>query len=222
MLKKIIKHRIIMFKEDIFEEKTDNILDYQNTCSEFITDISKDYKDWVDRYNLENKESERRKNIINTTIHNTNEWIHKYGNDIKKIDVIMNDGINKMAENTSGYPFRFKISIDQSTRYIFHMIGKTKFNIKAIPREGRSIQIGRYDKENVVLFNSNTNKATYSIPEESFRPADLLDDYIVIDTSECDVGDIISFTVVAEEIKDNTHVTERRGISTIILIVNER
>ncbi len=210
----------VMINEDIYEEKTNSILDYQNTCSEFIMDISKDYKDWVDRYNLENEESQRRKNIIDTIIHSTNQWIHNYGNNIKKIDIIMNDGINKMAENTAGYPFSYKISMDQSTKYIFHKIGKIKFNIKAIPRNDRSMHLGRYDKENIILFNSNNNKATYCIPEESFKQVDLLDDYIIIDASDCNLGDIISFTVVVEETKDNNVVTERRGISTITLTVD--
>ncbi len=208
-----------MINADIFEEKTKSIADYQNTCSEFIIDISKDYKDWVDRYNLGNEETLKRKNIIDAIIHNTNQWIHSYGNDIKKIDIIMNDGISKMAENTAGYPFSFKISMDQLTKYIFHKIGKIKFNIKAIPTKGRSIQIGKYDKENIILFNSNNNKATYSITDESFKPADILDDYFIIDASDCNVEDIISFTVVVEEIKNNA-VMERRGVSTIALIVN--
>jgi hypothetical protein len=41
-----------MFASDAGSERATSIEDYQNTCTEFITDISRDYKDWVDRYQL--------------------------------------------------------------------------------------------------------------------------------------------------------------------------
>ena len=49
-----------MFAVDGGSERATSIEDYQNTCSEFITDISKDYKDWVDRYQLIEEESKYR------------------------------------------------------------------------------------------------------------------------------------------------------------------
>ena len=50
----------------------------------------------------------------------TNEFIFKYGDTIKKIDIIMNDGINKMAETTAGYPFKYDIFVNNASRYIIH------------------------------------------------------------------------------------------------------
>ena len=51
-----------MFATDSSSERATSIEDYQNTCMEFIIDISRDYKDWVDRYELSNDEITKRKN----------------------------------------------------------------------------------------------------------------------------------------------------------------
>jgi len=37
-------------------------------------------------------------------VRTTNEWIYRYSDTIKKIDIVMNHDINKLAENTAGYP----------------------------------------------------------------------------------------------------------------------
>ena len=37
-----------MFASDADSERATSIEDYQNTCSNFIIDLSKDYKDWID------------------------------------------------------------------------------------------------------------------------------------------------------------------------------
>ncbi|MCD6037186.1 MAG: uncharacterized protein K0S67_1074, partial [Nitrososphaeraceae archaeon] len=45
-----------MFASDTDSDRASSIEDYQNTCTEFINDISRDYKDWVDRYQLSQEE----------------------------------------------------------------------------------------------------------------------------------------------------------------------
>jgi hypothetical protein len=81
-------------------EKED-IKNYQNTCSEFLKDLSSDYLAWVERYNLKTEETKRRKEKINEIVLKSSNIIFNYGDTIKKIDIIMNDGINKMAEHTA-------------------------------------------------------------------------------------------------------------------------
>jgi hypothetical protein len=49
------------------------------------------------------------------------------------------------------------------------------------------------------------------------READILDDYIIIDTKSCHRHDLISVTTVVEEL-EKEYVTESRGCSTIILL----
>ena len=89
--------------KNINSEK-ENIKNYQNTCSEFIKDLSLDYLNWVDRYNLNQEETKMRKEKINEIVIKSSRIIYKFGDTIKKIDIIMNDGITKMAEYTAGLP----------------------------------------------------------------------------------------------------------------------
>lgn len=204
--------------KNINSEK-ENINNYQNTCSEFIKDLSLDYLNWVDRYNLTSEEMKMRKQKINDTVIKSSHIIDKFGDTIKKIDIIMNDGISKMAEYTAGYPFQFSILVNNLTRYTYNPGGKIRLNIKAIPNYGKGVRIGSYDKSNLILLNSSSS-VNYSFNKSSLETADILDDYIIIDAKNCLNNDIISVTVIVEEIKDNI-VFEKRGFSTLILVIQK-
>lgn len=195
----------------------ENIKNYQNTCSEFIKDLSLDYLHWVDRYNLNQGETKMRKEKINEIVIKSNHIIYKFGDTIKKIDIIMNDGISKMAEYTAGYPFHFSIVVNNMTSYTYHPIGKIRLNIKAIPNYGKGVRIGNYDKNDLILLNSSS-PVNYSFNKSSLESADILDDYIIIDAKNCQKNDIISATVIVEEVKDNI-VFEKRGFSTLVLVI---
>lgn len=205
-----------MFASDAGSERASSVEDYQNTCAEFIVDISRDYKDWVDRYQLSEGETISRKATIDKLARTTNEWIYKYSDTIKKIDIVMNDGINKMAENTAGYPFNFQVSVNNMQRYTMHFVGQVKLNVKATPREDRLARMGNYDKDQLLLINSSS-PVNFNLSNESLKGADILDDYFVIDASHCQRNDLISVTVIAEEFVQD-YVTERRGYSTLILL----
>lgn len=204
--------------KNINSEK-ENINNYQNTCSEFIKDLSLDYLNWVDRYNLTSEEMKMRKQKINDTVIKSSHIIDKFGDTIKKIDIIMNDGISKMAEYTAGYPFQFTILVNNLTRYTYNPGQKIRLNIKAIPNYGKGVRIGSYDKSNLILLNSSSS-VNYSFNKSSLETADILDDYIIIDAKNCLNNDIISVTVIVEEIKDNI-VFEKRGFSTLILVIQK-
>ncbi|MGC2426050.1 MAG: hypothetical protein WA421_03365 [Nitrososphaeraceae archaeon] len=207
----------MMFAADTGSDRATSIEDYQNTCTEFIMDISKDYKDWVDRYQLSEEENMSRKAIINNVINTSNDWIFKYANTIKKIDIVMNDGVNKMAENTAGYPFKFEIFVNNMTRYTIHPIDEVKMNVRAIPREGRLARIGNYYKNQLLLINSSS-PVNFLVSPESLKSVDILNDYIIIDAKNCRKYDLISVTIVVEEV-DGNFVTESRGYSTLILLL---
>lgn len=206
-----------MFASDSGSERATSIEDYQNTCTEFITDISDDYMDWIERYQLGEEETARRKATINHIVKTTNDWIVKYGTTIKKIDIVMNDGVNKMAENTAGYPFQFDVLVNKMERFTIHPIGEVRVNIKATPRSGRLARIGNYQKDQLLLINSSS-PVKFSISKESMKAADVLDDYIIIDANNCQRHDLISLTPVVEEI-ESEYVTESRGYTTIILLL---
>ena len=206
-----------MFATDSSSERATSIEDYQNTCSEFITDISRDYVDWIERYQLGEQETARRKETINRIVKTTNDWIVKYGTTIKKVDIVMNDGVNKMAENTAGYPFQFDVLVNRMSRFITHPVGEVRANIKATPRPGRLARIGNYQKNQLLLINSSS-PVKFSISKESMKGADILDDYIILDTNNCQSHDLISLTSVVEEV-EGEYITESRGYTTIILLL---
>src|SRR5918911_3505548 len=207
---------LLMFAIDGASERATSIEDYQNTCTEFITDISKDYKDWVDRYQLSEEEIRSRKASIENIVQTTNDWIFKYADTIKKVDIIMNDGINKMAENTAGYPFEFKVFVNNMSRYTIHPIGEVQLNVIVNPRNGRLARIGNYGKDQLFLINSSS-QVDFRVSHESLRGVDILSDYIVIDAKNCLKHDIISITVLTEEVNENS-VMESRGYTTLILL----
>ena len=206
-----------MFATDSSSERATSIEDYQYTCTEFITDISRDYKDWVDRYQLSNEESSKRKESIDNVVTTTNNWIRNFCNTIKKVDIVMNDGINKMAENTAGYPFHFEVSVNSVKRYAKHNQGTIALRVKAIPKEGRMVRLGKYSKNELFLISSSS-PISPTVSEESMNIVDILDDYITVDASSCEKGSIVSITIIVEEVKDD-YVSESRGYSTVIMIV---
>jgi len=205
-----------MFTSDTGSERASSVEDYQNTCAEFIVDISKDYEDWVDRYQLGEEEMKSRKAIIGNIVQTTNEWIYRFSDTIKKIDIVMNDGINKMAENTAGYPFNFQVSVNNMRRYTMNSVGQVKLNVKATPREGKLARIGNYQKDQLLLISSSS-PVNFNFSNESLKGADILDEYLVINASQCQRNDLISVTVIVEEM-DQDYPTERRGYSTLILL----
>lgn len=206
-----------MFATDSSSERATSIEDYQYTCTEFISDISRDYKDWVDRYQLSNEESSKRKESIDNVVTTTNNWIRNFCNTIKKVDIVMNDGINKMAENTAGYPFHFEVSVNSVKRYAKHNQGTIALRVKAIPKEGRMVRLGKYSKNELFLISSSS-PISPTVSDESMNIVDILDDYITVDASSCEKGSIVSITIIVEEVKDD-YVSESRGYSTVIMIV---
>jgi hypothetical protein len=205
-----------MFASDSGSDRATSIEDYQNTCAEFIIDISKDYKDWVDRYQLSEEENKLRKGNIDNVINTTNSWIFKYADTIKKVDIIMNDGVSKMAENTAGYPFKFEVSVNNMARYTIHPVGDVKLNVRAIPRNGRLVCIGNYHRDQLLLINS-TSAVNFNVSTESLKGADILNDYIIINAKNCRKNDVLSVTIVVNESNGNS-VTESRGYSTLVLL----
>ena len=205
-----------MVFRDTTSERASSVQDYQLTCTDFINDISKDYKDWVDRYQLSLPESAERKERIDSVAVTTSDWISNYGLNIKKVDIIMNDGINKMAEYTAGYPFDYEITVGAGKRFIKQQLQKIALTVTAVPRQGRMIRIGGYQKGQVFLISSE-KEIKYTASNESFVGADILKDMIVLETTPCERGDLVSITVVVEEIQDS-YVTEKRGYTTLILL----
>jgi hypothetical protein len=157
-----------------------------------------------------------RKKSIDKVVETTNEWIGKYGNTIKKIDIIKDDGINKMAEFTAGFPFDFNIYVEDQSRYVHASMGQIRLNVKAKPREERKIRIAYWMKEQFVQLLSSCN-VSVDKNQIDFQPKDTLDEYVVFDATSCKPTDIISITIAAEEVSENFG-GEKRGLTTLIRI----
>ena len=141
-------------------ERTDNVTDYKRTCIDFIEDISGSYLEWVDYYKLPEDEDKKRRDEIASIIERTNTWLAKIPQSIKAVDVVMNDGIQKMAEATAGKPFQIGVFINQKSDYTMAKPGIIDVNVKASGREGRKTKLG-FHHQNERFRIETTGKAFF-------------------------------------------------------------
>ena len=208
-------------RTDYASEITDNVTDYKRTCIDFIEDISGSYLEWVDLYTKRNEipidEDKKRRKEIASIIEKTNNWLAKVPQSIKAVDVVMNDGIQKMAEATAGKPFQIGVYINQKSEYTMAKPGIIDVNVKAAGRDGRKTKLGFHQKEQRFRIEA-TGKAFFDETNISETEFDLMDIHLMLNTKECKQRDVISFTIIVSEIKDGVEV-DRRGLSTVLHIV---
>jgi hypothetical protein len=155
--------------------RTNNVNDYKITCIDFITDIANDYFAWIDYYKLAEDEDKKRRTEINSTIKRTNEWIAKVAQTIKAVDVVMNDGIQKMAESTAGKPFQIGVFVNGSSSYTMTKPGIIDVTIKATGRNARKTKLGFHFKSD--RFRIESTCAAYFdesiLPDSEFELMDI-------------------------------------------------
>ena len=202
-------------------ERTDNVTDYKRTCIDFIEDISGSYLEWVDFYSNRNEidkdEDKKRRNEIAAIIEKTNTWLAKVPTSIKAVDVVMNDGIQKMAEATAGKPFQIGVFVNKKSEYTMAKPGIIDVHVKSIGRDGRKTKLGFHHQSQRFRIET-TGKVFFdetNIPENEF---DILDLHLKLDASQCKQRDVISFTVIISEVKNGVEF-DRRGLSTVVHIV---
>lgn len=198
-------------------ERASSVEDYKVTCMQFIKDISNDYIAWIDYYKLLPEEDKTRRYKIHAIVERTNEWIAKVATTIKGVDVAMNDGIQKMAENTAGYPFQIGVFINNISGYTLAKPGIIDINVKAVGREGCKVKLGWHQKEKRFQVSSTT-PVTIDESNISEQDFEMLDLHLKMDAQKCQPRDLVSFTLVVSETKDRQE-HERRGITTIVHIV---
>ena len=202
-------------------ERTDNVTDYKRTCIDFIEDISGSYLEWIDFYSnrneIDNNEDKKRRNEITAIIEKTNTWLAKIPTSIKAVDVVMNDGIQKMAEATAGKPFQIGVFVNKKSEYTMAKPGIIDVHVKSIGRDGRKTKLGFHHQSQRFRIET-TGKAFFdetALPENEF---DSLDIHLKLDASQCVQRDGISFTVIISEMKGGVEY-DRRGLSTVVHIV---
>lgn len=196
-------------------ERTDNVDDYKITCMQFIKDISNDYLAWVDYYKLPSDEDKRRRDRIFATVERTNDWIAKVATTIKGVDVVMNDGIQKMAESTAGYPFQIGVFVNNNSGYTMAKPQMIEINVKSVGREGRKVKLGWHQKDNRFLINTTGKDVKIDESAISDIEFDFLDLTLQMNALGCQPRDLISFTLIVSETMEGQEV-ERRGMTTII------
>ena len=203
--------------DDENSERAANVDSYRITCIDFIKDISQDYLAWVDRYKLPEEEDKKRRTEIATIIERTNEWIAKVPQTFKAVDVVMNDGIQKMAEATAGKPFQIGVFVDKKSGYTLAKPGIIDVNVKAAGRKNSKTKLGSHAKEQRFRIES-TGKAFFDETNVTEDESDLLDINLKLNAEECKQRDVISFTVIVSEMQNGMEY-DRRGVSTVIHIV---
>jgi len=203
--------------DDENSERAANVDSYRITCIDFIKDISQDYLAWVERYKLPEEEDKKRRTEIATIIERTNEWIAKVPQTFKAVDVVMNDGIQKMAEATAGKPFQIGVFVDKKSGYTLAKPGIIDVNVKAAGRENSKTKLGSHAKEQRFRIES-TGKAFFDETNVTEDENDLLDINLKLNAEECKQRDVISFTIIVSEMQNGMEY-DRRGVSTVIHIV---
>ena len=198
-------------------ERTDNVTDYKRTCIDFIEDISGSYLEWVDYYKLPKDEDTKRRKEIASIIERTNTWLAKIPQSIKAVDVVMNDGIQKMAEATAGKPFQIGVFVNQKSDYTMAKPGIINVNVKASGGEGIKTKLGFHHQSERFRIEA-TGKAFFDETNLSEDEFDLMDINLKLNAQECKQRDVISFTIIVSEMKDGIEF-DRRGLSTVIHIV---
>ncbi|MBI3255006.1 MAG: hypothetical protein HYZ55_03885 [Nitrosarchaeum sp.] len=198
-------------------ERTDNVNDYKVTCIDFIKDISHDYEAWVDYYKLPEDEDKKRRAGIQATIERTNEWIAKVAQTIKAVDIVMNDGIQKMAESTAGKPLEIGVFVNGKSSYTMANTGIIDVNVKSSGRQDRKTKLGFHFKDTRFRIES-TCGAFFDENNLLTEEFDLMDIHIKLHAENANQRDVISFTVTISEMENDIEF-ERRGLTTIIHIV---
>ena len=204
-------------RTDDESERTDNVTDYKRTCIDYIEDISGSYLEWVDYYKLPEDEDKKRRSEIASIIKRTNTWLAKVPQSIKAVDVVMNDGIQKMAEATAGKPFQIGVFVNQKSDYTMAKPGIIDVNVKAVGQNGMKTKLG-FHHQNERFRIETTGKAFFAETNLSETEFDLMDIHLKLNAQECKQRDVISFTVIVSEMKDGIEI-DRRGLSTVVHIV---
>lgn len=197
--------------------RTDNVDDYKRTCIDFIEDISHDYEAWVDYYKLPEDEDKLRRAGICATITRTNDWIAKVAQSIKAVDVIMNDGIQKMAESTAGKPLEIGVFINHKSSYTETNPGIIDVNVKGHGRNGRKMRLGFHFKHDRFRIESTCGASLdeNNLPVQDF---DEMDIHLKLHAENAKQRDVISFTVTVSEIENDVEI-DRRGLTTIVHLI---
>ena len=162
-------------------------------------------------------EDKRRRSGIRATITRTNEWIAKVAQSIKAVDVVMNDGIQKMAESTAGKPLEIGVFVNNTASYAEASPGVIDVNVKASGRDGRKAKLGFHFKDDRFRIES-TCGAYLEETDLPLNEFEMMDIHLKLHAENGKRRDVISFTVTVCETENDVEI-DRRGLTTIVHLV---
>lgn len=195
-------------------ERTDDPGSYRRTCSEFVESMVPDYEAWVEYYKLPPEEDARRRAGIASAASSCVKWMEEHAGTIRAIDVVMNDGIQKMAEATAGRPFQLGVFVGSSPGYASAPAGMVPVRVRAHGREGRLTRLG-FHYGNARFRIDSTFDAR--MPEPGAADCESMDVQVALDARSASPGDLVSFTVTVVELRGGAEA-DRRGVTTLVRI----
>lgn len=195
-------------------ERTDDPGSYRRTCAEFVQSMVPDYEAWVEYYKLPPEEDARRRAGISSAASRCLEWMRESAGTIRAIDLVMNDGIQKMAEATAGRPFQLGVFVNSASGFATARPGAVQVRVRAAGRNGRSTRLG-FHYGNARFRIDSTFDARMPEPDDSEHES--MDVALSLDASSASRGDLVSFTVTVVETEGGREC-DRRGVTTLVRI----
>ena len=195
-------------------ERTDDPGSYRRTCAEFVGSMVPDYEAWVEYYKLPADEDRRRRAGISSAASKCARWLETAGT-IRAIDVVMNDGIQKMAEATAGRPFQLGVFVNSAPGYATAPAGTVPVRVRAHGRDGRLTRLGFHYGSARFRVDSTFEARMPDDPGSAEHES--MDMQIPLDASSASPGDLVSFTVTVVEVGGGVE-TDRRGVTTLVRI----
>ncbi len=185
--------------------------DFKRQSIEFIQDISNGYKEWVDYYNLPPEEDAKRRAEIDDVVSRTCQWITQVPQNRSGLSVITDDGVQKMAEATAGWPFQIGVFVNNTSRYVSVTDAPINIRLRAVGQNGRRVKLGRHYQSRLRI--DATCKA--SIPDVPDVTYDSMDITLQLHVESCAPGDLVSFTPIFVEMEEDREFSSR-GKTTLV------
>lgn len=185
--------------------------DFKRQSIEFIQDISNGYKEWVDYYNLPPEEDAKRRAEIDDVVSRTCQWITQIPQNRSGLSVITDDGVQKMAEATAGWPFQIGVFVNNTSRYVSVTDTPVNIRLRAVGQNGRRVKLGRHYQSRLRI--DATCKA--SIPDVPDVTYDSMDITLQLHVESCAPGDLVSFTPIFIEMEEDREFSSR-GKTTLV------
>lgn len=185
--------------------------DFKRQSIAFIQDISNGYKEWVDYYKLPPEEDAKRRAEIDDVVSRTCQWITTVSQNRSGLSVITDDGVQKMAEATAGWPFQIGVFVNNTSRYVSVVDAPIHIRLRAAGRQDRQVKLGRHYNGRLRI-DATCEASISEVPDHIYDSMDITLELHVKDYAP---GDLVSFTPIFIEM-DGDREFSSRGKTTLV------